>query len=169
MNEKENKTKESQEEKLDFNPIDKDKVAENPGLLPYSHSVGGAQIKPVDRGKVKGRALMAMQEQTDMQMDQIKQQIELLAEQAKNIQKRVEISARIYQAAVGFEPLISSIYHLYEKKDGTWVLSLVAPEEWGRSMPFNAFLATVKLLADHTWEVQNEDLELEDLDPPMAE
>ena len=26
------------------NPIDKDKVAENPGLLPYAHTAGGAVI-----------------------------------------------------------------------------------------------------------------------------
>lgn len=152
----------------DFNPIDKDKVAENPGLLPYAHTVGGAQIKPVDRGKVKGRAMMAMQEQTEMQMDQIKQQIELLAEQAQAIQKRVEISQRIYEAAVGFEPLISHIYHLYQKKDGSWLLSMVSPAEWGRSHPFESFVGTVKLLADHTWELQDEDQNLEDLDMPIS-
>ena len=156
--------KKTQQEQTIFNPIDKDKVTDSPGLLPYAHSVGGAQIKPIDRGKVKGRALMAMQEQTEMQMDQIKQQIELLAQQAKAIQKRVEISHRIYQSAVGFEPLISHVYHLYEKKNGSWVLSLVGPDEWGASIPFKQFLATVKLLADHTWDVLTEDIELEDLE-----
>lgn len=145
-----------------INPIDQDKVAENPALLPYAHTVGGAVIKPIDKGKVKGRAMMAMQEQTDMQMDQIKQQIQLLAEQAQAIQKRVEISQKIYEAAVGFEPLISHIYHLYEKEDGTWLLSMVSPQEWGASIPFSAFLGSVKLLADHTWDLQGED-NLEDL------
>jgi hypothetical protein len=151
---------------LDVNPIDKDKVTENPGLLPYAHTVGGAQIKPIDRGKVKGRAMMAMQEQTEMQMDQIKQQIELLAEQAQAIHKRIEISRKIYEAAVGFEPLISHVYHLYEKKDGSWLLSLVGPQEWGGNHPFAAFVGTVKLLADHTWDLKGEDQNLEDLDMP---
>jgi len=144
-------------EQSDFvNPIDKEKVTENPGLLPYAHTVGGAEIKPIDQGKVKGRSLMAMQEQTQMQMDQIKEQIELLAKQAQAIQRRVEISNRIYEAAAGFEPLISHIYHLYEKKDGTWLLSMVGPREWGSSIPFKAFMASVKLLADHTWEITEE-------------
>jgi hypothetical protein len=31
------------------------------------------------------------------------------------------------------------------------MLSLVSPKEWGPSMPFKKFVATVKLLADHTW------------------
>ena len=30
------------------NPIDKDKVAENPGLLPYAHTAGGA-VKATSR------------------------------------------------------------------------------------------------------------------------
>ena len=44
-----------QEPKLSTkNPIDKDKVAENPHLLPYSHTVGGVVIRPMDRGRTKG-------------------------------------------------------------------------------------------------------------------
>ena len=42
------------------NPIDPDKIAENPHLLPYAHQVGSAVIKPEDQGKLKGRALSAM-------------------------------------------------------------------------------------------------------------
>lgn len=167
MNEKEKSSQSSSEQPVDqdfINPIDADKVAENPGLLPYAHTVGGSEIKPIDQGKVKGRAMLAMQEQTNRQMDQIRQQIELLAQQARQIQKRVEISRRIYDAAAGFEPLISHTYHLYEKRKGGWVLSLVGPEEWGASIPFKSFLATVKLLADHTWDVLTEEIELEDLD-----
>ena len=36
-----------------INPIDKDKIADAPHLLPYAHSVGSAIIKPIDKGKVK--------------------------------------------------------------------------------------------------------------------
>lgn len=136
-----------------INPIDKDKIAENPHLLPYAHTVGGAVIKPVDEGAVKGKAVRAMEQQTDMQMDQIKQQIELLAEQAKTIQKRKEISEMIYDASMSFEPLIGHVYHLYQKEDESTILSLVSPEEWGRSKTFRHFVATVRLLADHTWDV----------------
>ena len=44
------------------NPIDKDKIAENPHLLPYAHTVGGSVIKPIDKGRTKGLALDAMYE-----------------------------------------------------------------------------------------------------------
>ncbi len=142
-------------EKEDFiNPIDKDKIAENPHLLPYAHTVGGAVIKPIDKGRVKGLSVEAMHKQTSMQLDQIRKQMELLAEQAMKIQHRVEISERIYQADMGFKPLIGHIYFLYEKKDGTNVLSVVGNDEWGpRGYPYEHFVAKVCLLADHTWDV----------------
>jgi len=135
-----------------INPIDKDKIAENPHLLPYAHTVGGAVIKPIDKGKVKGLAVAAMHEQTNMQLDQIRKQVELLVTQAQLIHDRVEISERIYLADVNFKPLIGKIYHLYQKKNSKEVLSMVAPNEWGRSKPYT-FVASVKLLADHTWEI----------------
>jgi len=134
------------------NPIDEDKVAENPHLLPYAHTVGGVVIKPMDRGRIKGLAVQAMYEQADTQMDQIREQIELLAAQAKKIQDRVAISEDIYLAEMNFKPIINHTYHLYAKADETKVLSMVGPNEWGKTKPYT-FIATVKLLADHTWEV----------------
>ena len=140
-----------------LNPINPDKVAENPGLLPYAHTAGGAVIKPDDMGKIKGRSVLAMRQQTDRQMTQLNEQMEVLARQAKLIADRKEISERIYEAAMGFEPIISETYYLYEKEDGSDLMSLVAPEEWGRSFKYSRYLAKVKLLADHTWEVEYND------------
>ena len=129
-----------------LNPINPDKVAENPGLLPYAHTAGGAVIKPDDMGKVKGRSVLAMRQQTDRQMNQLYEQMEVLARQAKLLADRKEISERIYDAAMGFEPIISETYYLYEKEDGSDLMSLVAPEEWGRSFKYSRYLAKVKLI-----------------------
>lgn len=139
---------------MEKNPIDKIKVAENPGLMEYAHTAGSAVIRPEDIGKVKGKAQLAMRQQTGEQLGKIYRQMELLAQQAKEIKNRIDISERIYDAAIGFEPIINHVYYLYEKKDGTDILSMVAPNEWGRSYPFNQFLAKVFLLADHTWKVE---------------
>ncbi len=143
--------------KIDVDSIDMEKMEElvtpNPGTISFPHTVGGAIIKPEDKGKIKGRALSAMYEQTDMNMQQIYDQMQLLAQQAKAIQDRVDLSERIYQSRMSFEPLISRVYHLYTKKDGTDTLSLIGPGEWGRSKPFEKYVATVKLLADHTWDI----------------
>lgn len=121
-------------------------------VLPYASSAGSVAIRPTKEGVIKHKALSAMEDQTNMQLNQIKEQIELLARQAQEIRKRKELSLMIYEAKITFKPQIGQVYHVYEKADGSHVLSLVAPSEWGGgSGPFAGFIATVKLLADHTW------------------
>ncbi|WP_245532623.1 DUF2452 domain-containing protein [Bernardetia litoralis] len=150
-------------QKLQFenfvNPIDADKIAKNPGLLPYAHTVGGAIIVPTEKGIMKSKALSAMEQQTEMQLDQIREQINLLAKQAQEIQSRTQISLEIYNADMGFEPLVNHTYFLYERSQtGEKVLSMIAPEQWGRSSKM-IFMAEVLLLADRTWKVIRENEE----------
>ena len=134
--------------------IDPDKVADEPGLLPYAHHVGSAIVRPIDRGRTKGLGMAAMYEQTGAQLTQLKDQVALLLEQAQAIHDRIEVSEGIYEAEVGFTPTVSQTYYLYARRggDGGRVMSLVAPAEWGARPPYD-FVATVKLLSDHTWEV----------------
>ncbi len=144
------------------NPIDPDKITENPHSLEYPHHAGSALVKPEDQGRIKGNALAAMEHQTDMQLSQIYQQMQLLADQAKKLNDRKTISEIIYRAEMRFEPLINHVYHLYEKDDRSYLLSLIAPDQWGRSKKTFEFVATVRLLADHTWDIleQNPDVEI---------
>ncbi|MEM6830029.1 MAG: DUF2452 domain-containing protein, partial [Bacteroidota bacterium] len=132
---------------------EKDKITDLPGLIEYAHHAGSAIIKPLDKGRIKGNAVAAMQDQTDRQFRQLYEQMQTLIEQAKYLKDRVEVSERIYQANVPFVPVIGKEYFLYRKKDGTDLISMVAPEEWGDNMPYEAFEAQVRLLSDHTWEV----------------
>lgn len=134
------------------NPIDGEKVARDPHLLPYAHERGGSVIRPTDRGKITGLAMTSMYEQTGMQLDQIRAQMELLASQANEIQHRMTVSERIYQAEMHIEPIVNRTYYLYARRNGNSVLSLVSPAEWGPRPPYD-YIATVKLLGDHTWEV----------------
>jgi predicted transcriptional regulator len=121
-------------------------------VLPYAASVSGAIIRPTEEGVIRHKALTAMEEQTNMQLDQIRRQIELLALQAQEIQKRKELSLMIYNAKLSFKPNIGQTYYLYQKHDENYMLSLVSPKEWGEAGPFKQFIATVQLLADHTWK-----------------
>ncbi|MGB0178226.1 MAG: DUF2452 domain-containing protein [Owenweeksia sp.] len=136
------------------NPIDKDKITENPSTLPYAHTVGGAVVKPTKQGVIRSKSLSSMEQQTDMQLNQIREQIDLLARQAREIQERKEISARIYEAHISFKPEINHVYHLYENEDGEMVLSLIAPDEWGKKPKYSKFIKSVRLLADHTWGIE---------------
>ncbi len=148
-----------EEAKVFINPISPDKVAESPGLLAYAHTAGGAVIRPEDKGKITGRAVAAMREQTDMQLSQLYKQMQLLAEQATAIRNRVEVSERIYSAQMSFEPVVGHTYHFYTRKNGTDLLSMVGPTEWGRKFPFERCLATVRMMADHTWDVMYHETE----------
>jgi hypothetical protein len=120
-------------------------------VLPYASSVGGAVIRPTKEGVIRHQALTAMEEQTNMQLDQIKQQIELLARQAQEIVKRKELSMMIYETKLNFRPVIGQVYHLYQNKDDSYLLSMIRPQEWGGNGPFKQFIGSAKLLADHTW------------------
>jgi len=103
--------------------------------------------------KTLARSLNAMEQQTEMQMQQIVAQMQLLANQAKAIKDRKIVSERVYQAEMRFEPLIAHIYYLYQR-DGKDMLSLVAPGEWGRSKKNQlTYVAKIQLLADHTWDI----------------
>ncbi len=139
-----------------INPIDRDKVAEKPSTLPYAHTVGGAVIKPTRQGVIRSKSLSAMEQQTNMQLAQIKKQIELLAEQAQEIQERKELSEMIYAARIGFKPDINHVYHLYENAEGEYILSMIGPTEWGAKPKFERFINSVRLLADHTWGVEKD-------------
>ena len=138
------------------NPIKANAVSLLPGLQMYPHHVGSAVVKPEDEGTLKHRALSAMREQTQRQLQQIQKQAELLAEQARSIHHRLQISERIYQAKISFEPLVGHTYHLYENAS-EWTLLMLGPDEWGAAQPKHLqFIASVCLLSDHTWEVVSE-------------
>lgn len=140
--------------KKDFqNPIDSDKITENPSSLPYAHTVGGAKISVPDLNRNRSRALEAMDHQTDQQLEQIREQVELLTKQAQRIQERKALSEVIYSAHIPFKPEINHIYHLYLKEDGTHVLSMIGPNEWSSGMKYREHLYQLRLLADHTWDI----------------
>ena len=136
-----------------INPIDKDNITETPNTLAYPHHRGGVPIIPSKQGDIKHKALSAMEEQTNTQLLQIKEQMELLAKQATSIKDRILISEQIYNAEIRFEPLIAHVYHLYKKNEEEYILSMVSPKDWGRKKCPYTFIASVKLLSDHTWEI----------------
>ncbi|MDZ7847639.1 MAG: DUF2452 domain-containing protein [Owenweeksia sp.] len=136
------------------NPIDPEKITQNPGSLPYAHTVGGAVIKPTKQGVIRSKSLSAMEQQTDMQLGQIKRQIELLAEQAKDIKDRKDLSEMIYSAQIKFKPEINHVYHLYQNAKEEYVLSMIGPDEWLKPK-FERFLHSVRLMADHTWSIED--------------
>lgn len=122
-------------------------------LLPYAHMRGGFPVKPEDVGRAKGLAVTAMEEQVQIQLKQIYGQVETLAQQAKEIRTRADISYKIYQCDMKFVPVIGQTYHLYEDSKGNPSLSMIPPEQLGPLR--KKHLATVRQLHDHTWDISN--------------
>jgi hypothetical protein len=123
---------------------------------PIPLTVSSPQIKAENKGKIKASAVETMQKQAKQQIDMLKKQAETIMEQVQQIEDRLQVSYGIYEAEMKFTPKIGEEYHLYEK-EGQKILSFISPNEWGKNMPYDQFLATVLLLADRTWEVRVED------------
>lgn len=123
-------------------------------FAPVPTHVASALIRPIDKGKLKAVALETVEKQAHEQIAMLKKQADLILEQVKRIEERVKISAEIYQADLGFEPVIGHQYHLYENEIGNRKLSMIGPNEWNtKSSRLWQFLATVKLNADRSWDV----------------
>ncbi len=135
------------------NPIDPDKITDRPGLLPYPHHVGSHAFAPTKSGAIKHRGYRAMHEQSERELQRLREQMEVIARQANQLKDRLEVSKVIYEAEMNFEPIAGNIYYLYARREGHFVLSMIAPNEWRRSPGFKHYVASVRLLADHTWEI----------------
>ncbi len=142
---------------LDENSFDleklKDKIADLPALMEYAHSKGGFAIVPTKQGHIKSKAMNAMREQTSDQLQIIFEQMKTLANEAKKLRERVDLSHQIYEAQISFEPEIGGEYYLYEREEGNNIISLIGPSEWKNSKGFKRALAKIKLLSDHTWKI----------------
>jgi len=121
-------------------------------LAPMATHVASPIIRPIDKGKLKSVALETVAHQADLQISMLRKQAELLMEQAKEIENRVKVAEEIYAADMNFEPVIGQRYHLYERVNGSRLLSMLSPEDWGKKIKFT-FIASVKLLGDRTWDV----------------
>ncbi len=137
------------------------KVTDMPSLLEYAHTVGGFAIVPTNEGQIKSHARDAMKEQTEEQLSLIFEQMKTLARQVQDIKKRVYVSDLIYNVQMTFTPLVGKIYYLYEMPEGKRYLSLISPKEWGDKMDGQAYIAEVRLNADHTWKVIHSSIEFD--------
>lgn len=141
------------ENEFEYDPLKKDALYQGPDkFAPIPLSVSSPKINPVDKRLVKANAFETMQHQANQQILMLKRQADLLMEQARQIEERLKISQMIYEADLNFEPVIGTVYHVYEKK-GKTVLSLVAPDEWGAKLPFDKHICSARLLADKSWDL----------------
>jgi Protein of unknown function (DUF2452) len=135
------------------NMLDEDGSYIGPASLsPIPLNLGSPVIKPQDKGMIRANAVEAMHHYANQEMAMLKKQADLIMEQVREIENRLKVSERIYESDMRFQPVIGQIYHLYEKDDH-YKMSLIGPQEWGQSKAMGNFVATVKLLGDHSWDL----------------
>jgi hypothetical protein len=121
-------------------------------LSPIPLTISSPVIKPEDRNQIKANAVEAMHHYANQEISMLKKQADLIMAQVREIENRLKISEDIYKSDIRFVPVIGQTYHLYEKEDH-YTLSLVGPDEWGRSKNTRKYVASVKLLGDHSWDL----------------
>jgi hypothetical protein len=121
-------------------------------LSPIPLSIGSPVIRPEDKNQIKANAVEAMHHYADQEISLLKKQADLIMQQVREIESRLKVSEKIYQSDIRFVPVIGQVYHLYEKEDH-FTLSLIGPDEWGQSKNTRKYVATVKLLGDHSWDM----------------
>jgi len=121
-------------------------------LAPIPLSIGSPLIKPEDKNQIKATAVLAMNHYAEQEIKMLKKQADLIIQQVREIENRLVVSENIYQSDMRFTPVIGQIYHLYEKEDH-YKLSLIGPDEWGRTKSIGKYVASVKLLGDHSWDL----------------
>ena len=111
---------------------------------------------------VKTNSLTIMEHHANKQLEKLSEHAKLLVEQAKDIEKRVELSRKISRAEYGFKPIHLREYYLYQQayngiREDKLTLTLISPEEWKDNCPYGDYVATVRQLGDSTWEEIKED------------
>lgn len=121
-----------------------DNVAPNPHSLPYASNLGAPVIKPNHSlGTWKTNAVHRANQHYNQRFEKLKKEFEDLAEDFK-------WNEIIFNAEMRMKPVIGNIYHLYQKDNGKYFMSLFAPNEcsWGEKHK-----GTFRLNYDNRWEI----------------
>ena len=70
--------------------------------------------------------------------------------QAHDILATAKHDSQLHHAACNFTKVPGTIYHLYERSNGTPYFSMLSPSEWGGACP-HKFLGSYRLEHDHSW------------------
>ena len=129
---------------------------DEPGLVEFATNIGSGKVAPLEESSIRAHSHRAMNDQINIQMEQIFEQIRLLAKQVEGLKDRKRISEEIYLAKMTFEPVVGNTYYLYfNNQEKRKVLSMIGPTEWGTRGENLKYLAKVTLLGDRTWKVED--------------
>jgi len=107
--------------------------------LTYASNVGAPAIRLEDVGGWKQIQAQNANKIFTKKYEEIKDEFKKLVDE-------VSWNEFVYSAIYNFVPVIGETYYLYEKKDGSPFLSLIAPTEWSMK-----FLGATRLESNNKW------------------
>jgi hypothetical protein len=122
-----------------------DNVAPNPHSLPYASNLGAPVIKPDHSlGGWKVGAVHRANQHYDERFHKLKKELE-------NLYSEFKWNEIIFNAEMRFKPVIGKEYHLYQKENGSFYLTLFAPyEKIGGDVGYQG---KFRLNYDNRWEM----------------
>jgi hypothetical protein len=107
--------------------------------LTYASNVGAPAIRLEDVGGWKQIQAQNANKIFTKKYEEIKDEFKKLVDE-------VSWNEFVYSAIYNFVPVIGETYYLYEKKDGSPFLSLIAPTEWNMK-----YIGTTRLESNNKW------------------
>lgn len=121
-----------------------DDVADNPHSLPYASDRAAPAIRPdksISGWKI-GAVVSANKHYEDRFSD--------LKKQFKELTEEFRWNDIMFNAEMRIKPVVGNPYHLYQREDGTYRVSLFAPEEIMSG--HDGYVGTFRLNYDNRWE-----------------
>lgn len=120
-----------------------DDVADHPHSLPYASDRAAPVIKPdTSVAGWKVGAVASANKHYEDRFNDIKRQFNELVQDYK-------WNDIMFNAEMRFKPIVGKPYHLYKREDGTYRVSLFAPEETVTGT--DGFVGTFQLNYDNRW------------------
>lgn len=118
---------------------------------PYPVSRLAPSIELVELAKQVSDADDMLTVQATARLRLLAEQMEQLRSKARRILSETREHQELHRVQCGFSKKAGQSYHLYRKRSGALLFSLVEPDEWGSKPPFE-FVGTYRLELDKTWK-----------------
>lgn len=112
-------------------------------FIPYPVSTLSPPIVPNDLTSFKSSGISRVEKDLHLKLEKIK-------EEYISTINHYNWNKLVYSSEYAFEPVIGNTYHLYRRCNGTFILSMINPDQW-----YLEYVATVRLNVDRQFELQN--------------
>tara|TARA_R110001606_G_C15217116_1_gene633564 strand:+ start:249 stop:656 length:408 start_codon:yes stop_codon:yes gene_type:complete len=116
---------------------------ESNAFIPYPVSTLSPPIVPNDLTSFKSRGISSIEKELSLKLETIRDEyIETI--------NHYNWNKLVYSSDYSFEPVVGNIYYLYRRTNGTFILSMISPDEW-----YLEHIATVRLSVERQFELQS--------------